>query len=209
VQVSCNILVADDDRLVRVTVAEGLRQSGYEVLEAADGLEAVELGLERRPDLALLDLRMPRLSGLEAARRLRDEASVPSVILSAHDDEEDVDRAADAGVLGYLVKPIDASQIVPTVETALRRSRDIAHLQQSEFHLNRALAQTRSTSIAIGILMERHRLGEDGAFQALRAHARGRRRKLAEVAEELVRAAESLNAAAGSGPARRAKVDST
>lgn len=197
------VLVADDDRLVRVTVAGGLRQSGYVVVEAADGIEALERAAELRPDLAILDVRMPRLSGLDAARRLREELGVPSVILSAYDDKADVDRAGEEGVLGYLVKPIDASQIVPTVETAIRRSRELTDLRESEFHLNRALAQARATSVAIGILMERHRLGEEQAFQALRTRARSQRRKVAEVASEIVGATELLSFPEGA--ARRPK----
>ncbi len=203
------VLVADDDRLVRVTVAAGLRQAGYDVLEAGDGLEALERAQETRPDLAILDVRMPRLSGLEAARRLREELGVPSVILSAYDDDEDVERAVEEGVLGYLVKPIDASQLVPTVQTAVRRAREMADLRDSEFHLNRALGQARATSVAIGILMERHRLGQDQAFQALRAQARSSRRKVADVAAEIVHAGEVLSASPSgeSASAKRPKAD--
>ncbi len=190
------VLVADDDRLVRVTVAAGLRQAGYEVLEAGDGLEALERAQETRPDLAILDVRMPGLSGLEAARRLREELGVPSVILSAYDDDEDVERAVEEGVLGYLVKPIDASQLLPTVQTAVQRAREMADLRDSEFHLNRALAQARATSVAIGILMERHRMGQDQAFQTLRAQARSSRRKVADVAAEIVHAGEVLSVSA-------------
>lgn len=194
------ILVADDDRLVRVTVANGLRQAGYEVIEASDGVEAVERGAELQPDLAVLDVRMPRMSGLEAARRLRVDAGVPSIILSAYDDREDVERAVEEGALGYLVKPVDASEILPTIETAIGRASDISQLKASEFHLNRALMQGRSTSVAVGVLMERHRLTQDEAFQSLRLHARSRRQKLVEVAEEIVRSVESLNGV-GAGPA--------
>ena len=203
------VLVADDDRLVRVTVAAGLRQAGYEVLEAGDGLEALERAQETRPDLAILDVRMPGLSGLEAARRLREELGVPSVILSAYDDDEDVERAVEEGVLGYLVKPIDASQLLPTVQTAVQRAREMADLRDSEFHLNRALAQARATSVAIGILMERHRMGQDQAFQTLRAQARSSRRKVADVAAEIVHAGEVLSASASSEQpaARRPRSD--
>ena len=106
------ILVADDDRLVRVTVAAGLRQAGYEVLEAGDGQEAVERASEDRPDLAILDVRMPAAIGARGgAPAARGARGAGSVILSAYDDDEDVERAVEEGVLGYLVKPIDASQL--------------------------------------------------------------------------------------------------
>ena len=188
------ILVADDDRLVRVTVSQGLRGAGYEVLEAADGEEAVAVGSADAPDLAVLDLRMPKLSGLEAARLLREEAGVPCVMLSAYDEREDVERAVREGALGYLVKPVDVARMLPIIETAIVRASEIARLRESEAHLSRALSQGRETSVAMGILMDRYHMTETEAFQALRAYARSHRRKLAEVARDLVRSADALNA---------------
>ena len=187
------ILVADDDRLVRITVATGLRQAGYEVLEASDGEEAVRIAVGEHPALAVLDLRMPRLSGLEAAARLRESTDVPFIVLSAYDDEQAVREAADAGALGYLVKPIDVRQMLPTIEAALDRAAEIRSLRESRTQLNTALEQGRETSVAIGILMARHDLPEREAFELLRAHARRKRRKLAEVAAELVRGVDGVN----------------
>lgn len=189
------ILVADDDRLVRVTVSTGLRQAGYEVIEAGDGAQAVALAESEHPALAVLDLRMPRLSGLEVAARLRGGSAVPFIFLSAYDDADAVRQAADAGALGYLVKPIDVRQMLPTIEAALDRAAEIRNLRTSESQLNMALEQGRETSVAIGIMMARHLLTEAEAFEALRSHARRTRRKLADVAAELVRAVDAANAA--------------
>jgi len=187
------ILIADDDRLVRVTVATGLRQAGYEVIEAADGEDAVRLARSEKPALAMLDLRMPRLSGLEAAARLRSETDVPFIVLSAYDDTKAVREAVDAGALGYLVKPIDVRQMLPTIEAALDRAAEIRELRTSQSQLNTALEQGRETSVAVGIMMARHQLEEREAFELLRGHARRSRRKLADVAAELVRGVNTVN----------------
>ena len=116
------ILVADDDRLIRVTFACGLREANYDVLEAADGREAADLTYEHKPDLAILDLLMPRMSGIEAAQELHDRADVPFVFLSAYNDEDVVKQAAEEGALGYLVNPIELKQVLPTIEAALERA---------------------------------------------------------------------------------------
>lgn len=187
------ILAVDDDRVMLDALARGLRKAGYEVLEATSGEQALQMAIDQRPDLAILDMRMPGMSGLELARELREQAPVPILFASVHGDEAIVRSAADIGALGYLVKPIEASQIVPTVEAALARARDIRRLEESEVQLTQALAKSRETSIVVGILVERYRVGRQEAFEMLREHARGQRRKVADVADELLRAAESLS----------------
>jgi len=187
------IVLADDDRLILSTLGHGLRSEGYEVFEAEDGDAAVALCKEKQPALALLDLRMPGMSGLEAARRLRAETDVPFLFLSAYGDSEAVQQATEEGALGYLVKPIDLPQIIPAIEAALARAADIRDLKESEYHLNRALAQGRQTSVAVGVIMERHRLTERQAFDLLRNRARAQRRKVIDIAQELVDAVNLVN----------------
>jgi DNA-binding response OmpR family regulator len=113
------ILLADDDRVVLFTLAEGLRQAGFEVVEAHDGMEALAFCQSQAPALALLDIRMPGLNGLELAHRLRDETTVPFMFFSAYGDEEFVRQAVEIGALGYLIKPLQVSAIVPMIRTAL------------------------------------------------------------------------------------------
>jgi AmiR/NasT family two-component response regulator len=187
------IVLADDDRLILSTLGEGLRGEGYQVFEAEDGDAAVALCKEKRPALALLDMRMPGLSGIEAARRLRAETDVPFLFLSAYGDAEAVQQATEEGALGYLLKPIDLPQVVPSIEAAVARAADIRGLKASEYHLNRALAQGRQTSVAVGVIMERHRLTEREAFDLLRNRARSQRRKVVDVAQELVDALNLMN----------------
>ena len=141
------ILVADDDALVLATLSAGLRELGYTVSEASSGMEAVRICDEENPDLAILDMRMPGMSGIEAARQIVTTSRVPFIFLSAFDDADIVEQAIAEGALGYLVKPVSAPQIVPTIEAALSRSSDMDSLKQKEENLSAALnASRRSVS---------------------------------------------------------------
>lgn len=186
------ILVADDDRLILYTLTQGLRSAGYEVLEAEDGRQAVRMGFEHQPDLALLDIRMPELTGIEAAQRLHAEAQIPCLFLSAYDDAELVRQATEEGALGYLVKPLDVAKIIPSIEAALARAAEIRRLREAEQSLNVALKNSREISIAIGLVAERYALSPDEAFEALRSQARSQRRKVVELAAALVDGSATL-----------------
>jgi len=188
------LLVADDDGLVLATLTTGLQEHGYEVVAAASGEEAVELCKQQQPDLAILDMRMPGMSGIEAARIIFSECHVPFMFLSAFDDEKIVDEAVNEGALGYLVKPVDVRKIVPSIEAALRRATEIDDLKHKEMHLSHALSSGRETSVAIGLLMTHGRLNAEQAEQALRDYARNQRRKMSEIASEIITATEAINA---------------
>jgi len=188
------LLLVDDDRLILATLSDGLRDADYDVSVAASGKEAVEVIEASPPDLAILDVRMPGMNGIELAMQLREHTQVPFVFLSAYGDLALVRQAADKGALGYLLKPLDIPQLIPTIEAALVRGREIARLRDSESRLNDALSAEQKTRIAVGVIMERQRLDRQMAFEALRRQARSQRRKIAEVAEEILSAAETLNA---------------
>ena len=185
-----HILVVDDDRLVLAALAEGLRTAGYRVTSVASGADA--LGVTDTPDLALLDVRMPGMSGIQLGRKLREQGGVPFLFLSAYGDQEIVKQATEEGALGYLVKPLDIQQIVPSIEAALARGRDMRKLRESEAQLSTALTGSREISMAVGLLMMRDRLDRKQAFGLLRANARSQRRPLAELAKELLTSAENL-----------------
>lgn len=187
-----HILVVDDDRLVLAALAEGLRTAGYRVTSVASGEDA--LGITDTPDLALLDVRMPGMSGIELGRKLREQGGVPFLFLSAYGDQEIVKQAAKEGALGYLVKPLDMQQIVPSIEAALARAAEIRKLRESEAQLNAALAGSREISMVVGLLMQRDRIDRTQAFELLRTSARAKRQSIAELAGELLKAAENLNA---------------
>lgn len=187
------ILVVDDDRLILHTLAAGLRDAGYEVMAAEEGESALHLALEARPDLALLDIRLPAMSGPRIAAQLQQQCAIPVVFLSAYSDAILVEQAVAAGALGYLVKPLDVAQIVPSIEAALARAAEISSLKQAEANLTRALGSSRSTSVAIGLLMERYGLSSEQAFEMLRSYARSRREKVAEAAARIIEAGTEID----------------
>ncbi len=180
------ILVADDDRVVLLTLSEGLREAGFEVIEARDGVQALALCQSQAPELALLDIRMPGLDGLELARRLRDETKVPFLFFSAYGDEAFVKRAVEIGALGYLIKPLVVTAIVPAIRTALARSRDISGLRG-------ALESNRTIATAVGMLMRTEGLDQPAAFERLRQRARTQRRKLEDLARNMVESRQDQN----------------
>ncbi len=187
------VLVVDDERVVLLTVADDLRRAGYEVSEAQSGEQALESIQKNRPDIALLDMRMPGMSGIELAKHLREETGIPFLFLSAFEDKDIVRLAAENGALGYLVKPVFPHQIAPAIETALARAKEIRDLRKQETKLREVLNAEQQVSMAAGVLMERHRVGRQEAFQILRNYARNRRQKLDDVAEKVLDAAELLN----------------
>jgi len=187
-----HILVMDDDRLALAELSEGLRGAGYRVTTAASGEVAVGVAGRDAPDLALLDVSMSGMSGIELGKKLR-EQGVPFLCLSAYGDQDIVQQAAEEGALGYLVKPLDIQQIVPSIEAALARGGDLRKLRESEAQLTTALAGSREISMVVGLLMQRDRLDRTKAFELLRSHARSQRRPVAEVAGELLSSAEKIN----------------
>jgi len=181
-----SILVVDDDRLILTGLANGLEERGYVVYKAATGEEAVALAEASPPDLVLMDICLPGISGIEAARRIQEKANVPVIFLSATDSEEVVRMAIALGSISYLVKPITITQLVPAVENALARGRDISRLRSGEEHLSTALTQSRDVSVAIGMLMERYATTAEEAFEMLRAHARKTRSKTSDIAKDVI-----------------------
>lgn len=189
----CKVLLVDDDRLVLATLSSGLEKAGYAVQACASAEEARRvLGLER-PDIAVLDVRMPGQSGLELAKQLQEHPGLPFIFLTAYGDEDIVREAIAHGALGYLVKPVDIHQLIPAIEAAVARAADLWDLRNTERQLQTALNENREVSMAVGLLVERRRISRQQAFDALRATARTQRRKIGEVAEEILSAAELLN----------------
>lgn len=186
------LLVADDDRVVLFTLAEGLREAGHEVTEARDGLRALACCQEDTFDLALLDIRMPGLDGLELARRLREETSVPFMFLSAYNDEDMVKQAAEYGALGYLIKPIEIKSILPAIRTALSTSNEFKTLQHRQAGLVGALNSNRPIATAVGMVMRDCKLDQEQAFARLRKYARDRGRKLEDIANLMIEQGDCL-----------------
>jgi response regulator NasT len=161
--------------------------AGFEICaEARDGEEAVELARREHPDLALLDVKMPRLDGIEAARRILDERPIPIVMLTAYGQDELVARAVEAGVFGYLVKPFRESDLLPAIATARARHDELTALRAEADSLAEALAARKAIERAKGLLMERDGLTEAEAFARLRKASQISGRPLKVVAEALI-----------------------
>ncbi|WP_426105244.1 ANTAR domain-containing response regulator [Massilia sp. TSP1-1-2] len=187
------ILVVDDDPLLLTFLTEVIGHAGYDTVTASCAEEALAVIATGEPDLALLDITMPGMSGLELAARLKADTSVPFMFLSAVDDSESARQAAAHGAVGYLVKPVDAARLMPAFEAGLARADDIRQLRRTEVNLNAALVAGRETSVAVGLLMGKFQTDRNTAFEVLRDHARSSRRKINEVADQLLAAEETLN----------------
>src|SRR5213596_2326391 len=181
------ILVAEDETIIRLDLVEMLARAGLEVCaEARDGEEAVALARQHAPDLATMDVKMPRLDGIEAARRILDERPIPIVMLTAYGQEELVHRAVEAGVFGYLVKPFRESDLLPAIQTARARHEELAAVRDEADSLAEALAARKAIERAKGLLMEKEGLSEQDAFARLRKASQVSGRPMKVVADAVV-----------------------
>jgi two-component system, response regulator PdtaR len=154
--------------------------------EARDGEEAVALALDLEPDVAIMDVKMPKLDGIDAARRILDERPIPIVMLTAYGQDELVSRAVEAGVFGYLVKPFRESDLLPAIQTARARHDELAAVREEAESLAEALAARKAIERAKGLLMEKEGLSEQDAFARLRKASQVSGRPLKVVAEAVV-----------------------
>jgi two-component system, response regulator PdtaR len=180
-------MIAEDETIIRLDLRSLLERNGFEVCaEAKDGEEAVALVRSEQPDVAILDVKMPRLDGIEAARRILDERPIPIVMVTAYGERELVSRAVEAGVFGYLVKPFRETDILPAIATATARHEELRALREEADSLAEALAARKAIERAKGILMQRESLSEDEAFARLRKASQISGRPLKVVAEALI-----------------------
>ncbi len=181
------ILIAEDETIIRLDLRDLLERAGHEVVgEARDGEEAVALALEHAPELAVMDVKMPKLDGIEAARRILEQNAIPIVMLTAYGQEELVGRAIEAGVFGYLVKPFREQDLMPAIATARARFEELAALREEAESLADALAARKSIERAKGLLMEKEGLTEQEAFERLRKASQVSGRPLKVIAEAVV-----------------------
>jgi two-component system, response regulator PdtaR len=181
------ILVAEDETIIRLDLKEMLERAGFDVCaEAKDGEEAVTLALAEQPDLAIMDVKMPRLDGIDAARRILEERPIPIVMLTAYGQEELVNRAVEAGVFGYLVKPFREQDLLPAIQTARARHEELAALREEAESLAEALAARKVIERAKGLLMTKESLSEQDAFARLRKASQVSGRPLKVIAEAVV-----------------------
>jgi two-component system, response regulator PdtaR len=187
------LMVVDDDRLVLATLVAGLRQAGFDVIEADNGDDAILLARKYKPRLAILDMRMQGKSGMDVARYLAANTDTGFMFLSAFGDSDIVEEATRMGALGYLVKPLDVRQIVPAVRAALSATQARTASGAAGAQVSTAATRGRDEFIAVGILMERLRLDYDGAVRALREQAQMEDKAVSELSSSMVEAANRLN----------------
>ena len=195
------ILVVDDDRLVLVTLVQGLSQAGYEVLDADNGDDAILIARQHKPLLALLDIRMEGKSGFDVAAYLRDYCQIPFMFLSAFSDEATLQQVKALGAVAYLVKPLDIRQIVPAVDNAvgqLQDSRQTRPLEEASV-AQESQAMPQVVAMAVGVLMHRYSLSRIQALHRLQRLADIEGHLLVEQAEQVLQAVESLSKL-GDGP---------
>jgi two-component system, response regulator PdtaR len=185
--VRARVVIAEDEALIRMDLAEMLAEEGYDVVgQAADGARAVELAEEHRPDLVILDVKMPVLDGISAAERIARARIAPVVILTAFSQRELVERARDAGAMAYLTKPFTRSDLVPAIEIAVSRFSELHALEAELADLGDQLAARKAVDRAKGILQKELGLTEPEAFRWIQKTAMDLRRSMREVADVVV-----------------------
>jgi AmiR/NasT family two-component response regulator len=181
------VVIAEDEALIRLDLAEMLAEEGYEVVgEAGDGERAVELAEELRPDLVVMDVKMPKLDGISAASRIAEQRIAPVVILTAFSQRDLVERARDAGAMAYLVKPFDKSDLVPAVEMARSRFAELRQLETEVADLSERLDTRKVVDRAKGILQESLGISEPEAFRWIQKTAMDLRLSMRDVAQGVV-----------------------
>lgn len=185
------IVIADDESIIRLDLKKMLEEMGHNVVgEAGDGQKALELTRALKPDLAILDIKMPVMDGLDAAKVIDEEKIAPVMLLTAFGQRDLIDRAKDAGVFAYLVKPFKESDLMPAIEVALARYLEMQDLEAQVGDLQNKLETRKVVDRAKGILMDKHGLNEAEAFRRIQQQSMNTRKSMREIAEAIVIAHE-------------------
>ena len=181
------ILIADDESIILMDLREMLTNLGYLVVgEANDGQSAVNMAREVRPDLVVMDIKMPDMDGIEAARILTEEKIAPVLLLTAYSQQDLIERATEAGVVSYLVKPFRESNLAPAIEVTMARYQEFQVVQKEVDDLKEALETRKVVDRAKGILMDTQGLTEQEAFRRIQKMSMNTRRAMKEIAEAIV-----------------------
>ena len=173
------IVIADNESIIRMDLKEILQEAGHEVVgEAIDGYHAVELTRKYHPDLVIMDIKMPEMDGITASKIISDEGLAPVLLLTAFSQKEIVDRAKDSGVLAYLVKPIQESNLFPAMEIALSRWQEMQQLEEELDKVKGSLEMRKTLDRAKGILMDAYNLSESEAYRRIQQYSMAKRKTI-------------------------------
>lgn len=181
------IVLAEDEAIIRLDLRESLQEEGYEVVgDVGRGDKAVEMVDELRPDVAIFDIKMPGMSGLEAAKIVSDKKICPVVMLTAFSQREIIEQARDAGALAYLVKPFQKTDLVPAIELAIARFAELKSLSGEVAALGAQLEIRKLVDRAKGVLIDKHQMSESDAFSFIQSMAMSQRMKMGDIAEQII-----------------------
>jgi two-component system, response regulator PdtaR len=194
------VLVAEDEALIRLDLAEMLKEEGYEVVgQAGDGQEAVELAEALKPDLVIMDVKMPRRDGIDAASEIATKRIAPIVVLTAFSQRDLVERARDAGAMAYLVKPFSITDLIPAIEVAVSRFSEITELEREVATLSERLETRKLVERAKGLLQSKQGMSEPEAFKWIQRAAMDRRTTMKRVAEVVLETLDTPKDASSAG----------
>ena len=181
------IVLAEDEAIIRLDLRESLQEEGYEVVgDVGRGDKAVEMVDELRPDVAIFDIKMPGMSGLEAAKIVSDKKICPVVMLTAFSQREIIEQARDAGALAYLIKPFQKTDLVPAIELAIARFAELKSLSGEVAALGAQLEIRKLVDRAKGVLIDKHQMSESDAFSYIQSMAMSQRMKMGDIAEQII-----------------------
>lgn len=185
------IVIADDEPIIRMDLKTLLEEMGHNVVgEAADGQKALELVRSLKPDVVIMDIKMPVMDGLDAAKIIAEEKIAPVVLLTAYSQKDLIERAKEAGVFGYLVKPFQESDLLPAIEIAISRYLEMQELESTVGDLQSKLETRKLVDRAKGILMDKRKLTEAEAFRLIQQQSMNQRKSMREIAEAIIIAHE-------------------
>ncbi|WP_312516906.1 response regulator [Anaerospora sp.] len=183
------IVVADNESIIRMDLRELLEEAGHTVVgEATDGVKAVDLARKHRPDLVIMDIKMPEMDGITAAKIISNEKLAPVLLLTAFSQKDIVEKAKDSGVLAYLVKPVKEVNLFPAMEIAISRFQEFAELERELEDVKNSLETRKILDRAKGILMDAYNLSENEAYRRIQQYSMSKRKSIREVAEAIVEA---------------------
>lgn len=188
---SLRIIIADDESIIRMDLREMLEEAGHTVIaEASNGVKALEMVRAEKPDLVIMDVKMPEMDGITAAKIISNEKIAPVVLLTAFSQKDIVDKAKDSGVLAYLVKPVKEESLFPAMQIALSRFQEFAELEQELEDVKNSLETRKILDRAKGILMDTYNLTETEAYRRIQQYSMSKRKAIKDVAEAIVGASK-------------------